>query len=279
MTDVASTTGGRPETDEPDPATGLLFGRVLDGRGGARTVDWDAAQVWMRAEPAPDETLWLHVDRTAPGLVPWLRSVLGSSEATAELLVSNETRPRAFREHASLVTVLRGLNLNEGAEPADMIAMQIWADARRVVTFRRRRLQSPRDVLALVDDGRGPKTSGDLLAELIAHLVAKMSVSIHDMNTRIDEMEVEVDERDPNALLGDIADIRRQCLALKRYMAPQHEALVEVQRAAPDWMTAENRDEVRETVDRLRRYLEDLDVSKESVLVLQDDLNNRATAR
>jgi zinc transporter len=279
MTDAATTLAAQPGRDEADPTTGLLFGRVLDGRGGARAVNWAGAQAWIAAEPAAGETLWLHVDRTAPGLVAWLRGVLGASEATAELLVSNETRPRAFAERASLVTVLRGLNLNDGAEPADMIAMQIWADARRVVTFRRRRLQSPRDVLAMIDGGAGPRTAGDLVVELITQLVVKMSVTIHNVNTRIDEMEAATDGGDANSVMGAITDIRRQCLALKRYMAPQHEALVEVQRAAPDWMTAENRDEVRETVDRLRRYLEDLDVSKESVLVLQDDLNNRANSK
>jgi zinc transporter len=41
-----------------------------------------------------------------------------------ELLVSNETRPRAFRDDDQLITVLRGINLNPGAEPEDMIAMQ-----------------------------------------------------------------------------------------------------------------------------------------------------------
>ena len=44
-------------------------------------------------------------------------------------------------------------------------------------------------------------------------------------------------------------------------------------------MSHGNRNTIRETLDRLSRYLEDLDVSKESALVLQDDLNNRAATQ
>ena len=41
-------------------------------------------------------------------------------------------------------------------------------------------------------------------------------------------------------------------------------------------MSDANKRDARETIARLQRYLEDLDVSKESALLIQDDLNNRA---
>ena len=98
------------------------------------------------------------------------------------------------------------------------------------------------------------------------------------MNERIDEME-EDDDSDVGDLLKEIADIRRDCLALKRYMSPQRDALLNVQRTPTSWMTERNLTDLRETGERLQRYLDDLDVSKESALVLQDDLNNRAAAK
>ena len=36
----------------------LLFGRVLDGKGGGRKIDWQQVQGWKPANP--DEVLWLH---------------------------------------------------------------------------------------------------------------------------------------------------------------------------------------------------------------------------
>lgn len=256
---------------------GLLFGVVLNGDGGCRTIGWDEACAWKPG--APGEVMWLHLDRTIEAVEDFLDSTLALSEATLEAMLSNETRPRAFAEPGGLVTILRGINFNPGAEPEDMIAMQIWTDANRVITLRRRRLQTPRDVLAELEGGDGPKTAGDLLTRLVELMVLKMNHAIIDMNEHIDAMEADEDRKDTDAMLDKISEIRRNCLALKRHMSPQHEALVEIQRAAPDWLSKDNRADIRETVDRLRRYLEDLDVSKESALVLQDDINNRAANR
>ena len=260
---------------QPDTHPLLVFGCVLDGSGGCRMIAWDAVQDWQPAHDA--EVLWLHLDRTAEGAADWMRMMLPASEATIDVLISNETRPRVFREGDGLVGVLRGINFNPGDEPEDMIAMQVWAEKTRVVTLRRRRLQTPRDVLArLQETGTGPKTSGDLVIALTRELVGKINSAIADMNDRIDELEADAADARPEDLLGEIGGIRRTCLAFKRYLSPQYEALAQLQRDPPDWMSASNRNTIRETLDRLSRYLEDLDVSKESALVLQDDLNNRA---
>ncbi len=264
-------------SEGPAEPHGMLFGCVLDGSGGCRTISWDEACAWR--PDAPGEVMWLHLDRTMDDVEDFLEQTLALTEPTLEAMLSNETRPRAFREGDGLVTILRGINFNPGAEPEDMIAMQIWTDANRLITLRRRRLQTPRDVLAELERSEGPKTSGDLLTRLLELMVLKMNHAIIDMNEHIDEMEADEDHKDTDGMLDKISEIRRNCLALKRHMSPQHEALVEIQRAAPDWLSEENRADIRETVDRLRRYLEDLDVSKESALVLQDDLNNRAADR
>ena len=60
---------------------------------------------------------------------------------------------------------------------------------------------------------------------------------------------------------------------------PRHDALEHIAREAPAWFEEHDRREIAESVDRLRRYLDDLDVSKESALVLQDELRARALAR
>ncbi|WP_373003596.1 CorA family divalent cation transporter [Hyphomonas sp.] len=229
-------------------------------------------------QPAHDgEVLWPHLDRTADGAANWMQSMLPASEATIDVLISNETRPRVFREGDGLVGVLRGINFNPGDEPEDMIVMQVWAEKTRVVTLRRRRLQTPRDVLArLQETGTGPKTAGDLAIALTRELVSKINSAIADMNDRIDELEADAADARPEDLLGEIGGIRRTCLAFKRYLSPQYEALAQLQRDPLDWMSVSNRNTIRETLDRLSRCLEDLDVPKERALVLQDDLNNRA---
>ena len=257
-----------------EESVGLIFAHVLDSKGRSRELLWHEIQGWRPL--APGEVLWVHLDRTVDGIADWLGDELNIASSTVAVLTSNETRPRTFIENGALTAVLRGINLNPGANPEDMIAMQIWADGSRVISLRRRRLQTPHDVIATLERGAGPKTSGDLVTELIEQMVAKMNRTIVDTNDRIDRLEVDEDDRSITETLGEITKIRRYCLALKRFMTPQHAALLDLMRAVPDWMSEDNRRDIRETIDRLQKYLDDLDVSKESALVIQHDLNNQA---
>lgn len=269
---------------EPDPTDDqscdgpLLIGRALDGKGGGRCLTWVEAQGWQPAFPG--EVLWLHIDRTQPGMAEWLQSEFGIAQAIAELLTSDDTRPRAFRDGDRLVATLRGINFNPGADPEDMVSMQLWSDGSRVITLRRHPLQTPRDVLDDIDGGRGPVDAGALITSLAEHMVHRINRVIVDMNDAIDRLEdVELDKEDNEGLLVQIAAIRRSALALQRHMGPQHVALESISRDAPDWFEKHDRREIGETIALLRRFIDDIDVSKESAVVLMDELRSRALAR
>ena len=260
-----------------DESTPLLFGRLLDGKGGARPIDWHEAQLWEPSKPG--EMLWLHIHRNRPGVQDWLENHLGIHEPTAELLISDSTRPRAFREDDALVATLRGINFNPDAEPEDMISMQLWSNGKWLITLRRFPLQTPREVAQELDAGKGPADAGALVTWLTELMIARMNRSIIDMNDHIDALEEADMEGDAEGMLGRIATIRRNCLGLKRHMAPQHDALESIARDVPEWFEDHDRREIRESIERLRRYLDDLDISKESALVLQDDIRARSVAR
>ncbi|QKG70551.1 CorA family divalent cation transporter [Erythrobacter mangrovi] len=262
--------------DDIDHGSPLLFGRVLDGEGGGRAIDWEEAQVWQPA--APGEVMWIHLDRTRSGLREWLETTLEIPEPTAELLTSDQNRPRAFRDGKTLVATLRGINFNPGAEPEDMISMQLWSDGRRLVTLRRHPLQTPREIVAQIDRRMGPPDAGATITLLAELMITRMSQSIVDMNEVIDQLEEDDPERHAEAMLRRISIIRRNCLALKRHMAPQHEALEHISRDAPAWFEHHDRREIAESIARLRRYLDDIDISKESALVLQDEIRARTLA-
>ncbi|MGV2494993.1 CorA family divalent cation transporter [Pelagerythrobacter aerophilus] len=265
-------------TDENEDETALLFGRVLDGRGGARAIGRDEAQGWRPA--APGEVLWLHLRRTEAGMCDWLQAELGVPEPTARLLTSDATRPRAFREGETLVAVLRGINFNSGAAPEDMVSMQLWSDGRRLVTLRRVPLQTPRDTLLEFDAGSGPVDAGSLVTSLTGHMVQRMNAAIVDMNDEIDRLEdLDMEEEESNdEVLSKAVAIRRNCLALQRHMGPQHVALEAIAREAPEWFEGHDRREIAETIALLRRFLDDVDISKESAVVLMDELRARSLA-
>lgn len=262
-----------PSTDTDCP---LLFGRVLDGEGEARAIEWEEAQGWTPAHH--DEVLWLHLNRACPGLEDWLRCKLGLPEPTAELLVSDMTRPRAFREGDALVATLRDLNFNPGAEPEDMIAMQLWSDGQRVLTLRRAPQQSPNEVRDMLDRGLGPRDAGAMITQIAELMIDHLSGAVIDINAAIDRLEREAQDEAMEDRARQIAEIRRECLALQRHISPQHEALQQISRDAPEWFEPHDRREIAESIARLRRHLDDINISKESAVVLQDELRARAQA-
>lgn len=264
------------QTDATGGMDPLIFGRVLDGKGGGRVIGRAEVDNWT--PDAPGEILWLHLRRHAPEVMPWLETDLGIPPTTAELLVSDSTRPRALREGDALVATLRGINFNPNAEPEDMISLQLWCDGNRLITLRKLPMQTPRDVLALVDRGTGPTDAGSAIVQIVEQLVVRMNETVVDMNQQIDLLE-EMDVEDDYAkILPKITSIRRNCLALKRHMSPQHEALERISRDAPAWFEDHDRREIAESIERLRRYLDDIDISKESAVVLQDELRARSLA-
>lgn len=269
---------GVPQVEEGCPPDNpMIFGRVLDGKGAGRPLDWDEARRWQ-----PDregEVLWVHLCRNRPGVDEWLED-LAIPEPTRELLVSDRTRPRAFREGDTLVATLRGINFNPGAQPEDMLSIQLWCDGKRLVTLRKQPLQTPRLVLKMIDRREaGPNDCGALITEITEAMITRMNRSIVDMNDHLDELEERDVDDDAEEALDRIATIRRNCLGLKRHMGPMHEALEAISRYAPPWFEDHDRREIAESIDRLRRYLEDLDISKESAVVLMDDIRGRSIAR
>ncbi|MBD2840737.1 zinc transporter ZntB [Erythrobacter sp. KMU-140] len=263
-------------TDEAEGTGPLIFGCVLDGKGGAAPIGRDEVDNWTPAHPG--EVLWLHLRRHAPEVQPWLENDLGIPEPTAEFLVSDSTRPRALREGGAIAATLRGINFNEEAKPEDMISLQVWSDGLRLMTLRKAPMQTPRDVRAMLETGKGPTDAGSAITAIVEQLTVRMNQTIVDMNLRIDELDGMDVEEDHEEILPKITAIRRNCLALQRHMSPQHEALQSIARDAPEWFEDDDRREIEESIARLRRYIDDIEISKESALVLQDELRARSLA-
>jgi zinc transporter len=132
------------------------------------------------------------------------------------------------------------------------------------------------DIDELLDQGRGPKNVGEFLALLADRLVARMEPVIAEIDDRIDALEDEVLESYSPEMRERLATVRRQAILLRRYFAPQREALLRLasdQEATP-WLEQRERHLLRETADRITRYVEDLDAGRERAAVVHDQLAN-----
>ncbi len=266
MSDASAQPAGTNDED------GLAFACGLDGKGGGRALDWAGVEAWSPA----DGPLWVHLDRASPRTARWIGERDYIPEIALKALLAEETRPRVFSVETGIVAILRGINLNAGADTDDMVALRIWVDGDRVITVRQRRLMTPRDILSeLVDHRTGPKSAPELFVRLAERLTERMNSVIVALDENLDEIEEGLEDGDLGARRRDLSELRQTCVRLRRYIGPQREALAWLQTEHRGWLTNELKISLRESADRLQRYIEDLDSARERAMVIRDEIANR----
>ena len=251
----------------------LICAYVLDGDGGGVRLDWEG----VRAHPRDDGILWIHLQREAQGTRDWLEKESGLDQILCDALLSDSPRPRCEQFGQALLISLRGVNLNPGANPDDMVGLIVWAETGRIITVRRRRLMAIDAVRKSIEKGDGPRSSGDFVAGVTDGLVERMGPVIADLDDKVDELEDGIIEGQTEGVRLSLAQLRREAIALRRYIAPQREAMARLITQQAPWLEDIHRRRLREVADSILRYVEDLDAARERAQIAQDELANRVT--
>ena len=251
---------------------GLVFACVLDGKGGATALDWDGVAEWRRE----DGPVWIHLERRSPATVTWLEAESTIPADARKALLAKETRPRVINYKSGTMVVLRGINHNPGEEPDDMVAIRIWIEENRVISLRHRRLTAPRAMYAvLTGKGSGPRTPAEIFVNLADRLTEQMNEIVGGLDDQLDDIEETLDTSDITQMRGQLGEIRQSCVMLRRYIAPQREALSTLRADPPRWMGMELGPALRESEESLLRYIEELDTARDRAVVIRDEIANR----
>jgi zinc transporter len=253
------------------PSYGLRHLCLLDGKGGITPFESSQLDAWTPA----DGPLWLHLDLTNSAAREWLTLRSGIAPVAIEALLTVDSRPRLTRIGDGALLAFRGVNLNEGAAPDDMVGIRIWADEHRVISTFRRNLRSVDEIARSLASGEGPESTSGILTDLAARLVTRMSDTVDNLEERIADLEAQVIEGTSRDTRFALSNLRRQIIALRRYLAPQREALASLISAKLSWLDEAQRISLRETSDRLMRHLEDLDAIRERAAVTQEEVQSR----
>lgn len=224
--------------------------------------------------PIPDGGYrWIHFDREEAATVRWVRDPKsGVHSFSAEAFLAVETRPRVAVTEDELLVVLRGVNLNPGADPEDMVSLRVLIEPGRVITSRRRRVLAMQDLRDQIREGRPPANTSHWLAQLVERLLDRMSEPLENLDDRFDELELDALDAPAAELRRDLSEARRAAVTLRRHLSPQRDV---IQRLAQDPLLPldeRGRLRLRESADRIARYLEDLEANRDRALVTQEEL-------
>lgn len=236
----------------------------LDGAGGAHTF------VVGEHLPEGERSLWIHLDYTFEETRHWLERQLAVPDPVVEALLAQDTRPRASTVSGGLLVYLRGVNLYPDARPEDMIAVRLWAKGNLIISTQKRQLFTLTEISDALIKGEGPGSMSALLAWLVDGLIWRMEDVIERVEDQVGECADKLENSPDRALTHSIGSLRRRAITLRRYLAPQREAILRLQ--SDSRLEREDEETIREAGERLQRMLEDLDVAREHATLLQEEV-------
>jgi zinc transporter len=133
---------------------------------------------------------------------------------------------------------------------------------------------SVQDLREQLDQGQGPKTSGEFLAALIGRLADRIGDFFDPIEENLSAVEEAESDETVQTRRRSLALLRRQIASVRRFIAPQRDALDRLYRNPGALFSEAEANSLREEADRVTRYLEDLDLARERAVVLQEELLN-----
>ncbi|MBF0124031.1 MAG: hypothetical protein HQL60_01690 [Magnetococcales bacterium] len=249
-----------------------VFALLFDRQGNGREVGWQEIHKWQ-----PEAgLLWLVGHPSGQETQRWLRSSASQLEASVvQTLLRSENRPRCLSFREGTLITLRAVNQTLGHNSDEKLAtVSIWIDLNRVIVLRSASVRIFNELRTEIRKAQTPTNSGDLLVDILHHLVSRMEPLLTHIDDSVDNLE-DLILLDPNTdMQQELAAVRHQIIELRRHLLPQQEALNLLQIERTPWMNDHHRRRCHEISSRFRHYLTDLDSCRERGSVLQDEINN-----
>jgi zinc transporter len=135
------------------------------------------------------------------------------------------------------------------------------------------------DLREAIERATGPKTAGEFLVRMTDRLIDRMGPVVSEIDEALDDLEDQVQQEASPSLRGQLRRVRHSSIMLRRYLAPQRDAMSRLQAERFDWLSDINRAMLREIADRTTRYVEDLEAARERAAAVQEEFNYQVSER
>lgn len=221
---------------------------------------------------------WVHLNGNILNRESW-PAHLKVDPVVVEALLAEETRPRCTPHGEGVILNLRGVNLNPGAEPEDMVSIRFWIEETRIVSVWRRPLLAVQDLFDTIERNQAPKSPGALVAKLVLRLADRVEPIVADLNEGIDSLEELILDSKASISNQQLANIRRKSIVLRRYLIPQKDALTTLEIEDVKWLDDRDRNHIREAAERITRLGEDLDAIRDRAQIVHDQILSQRAER
>ena len=215
--------------------------------------------------------VWLHVEGAGHATIADLPGYVPPMAANA--LLASETRPRCDEVDQAALMNLRGTAADTMQDSDGLVSIRVWVEGKRVTSVSRHRLAALSKVEEAMRAGR-LTDGGDFVAALAQAISTELDPQVAEIGDSLDNCEEMLDDGDIYALRRQIARLRSQAIVLRRFVAPDRNALAEMAQLDFDWISKEDRLHLREAADRFARMAEELEAVRERAALLHEQLTD-----
>jgi zinc transporter len=215
--------------------------------------------------------VWLHVEGIGHGETMDLPGYVPPMAANA--LVASETRPRCDDVDQGALINLRGTAADTMQDTDGLVSIRVWVEGHRVTSVSRHALAALPKVVSAMRAGR-LLDGGDFVAALAQAISTELDPQVAELGDSLDDCEGMLDGGDIYDLRRRIARIRSQAIILRRFVAPDRDALGAMAQLEFDWISREDRMHLREAADRFARMAEELEAVRERAALLHEQLTD-----
>lgn len=243
--------------DEERSLEPILALDVSEGRASPVTARWPDP----RPAAGDGAFRWIHLDITQRASAIWLHANL--PEIAAAALLQGETRPRFEPFDEWFILTQREVSGDPVVDGVEPVALRLYGAPGTLVTARRRPVRSVETLRAELLEGQGPRSQGELVARLVRLMVERLEDATDRLDDRAEALE-------DGQGAEEVSALRVAAIKLRRYAAPQRDAIAEMANFRAGWLDPQWRARMRELANRAARVVEELDSIRHRLEVLAD---------
>jgi zinc transporter len=217
--------------------------------------------------------VWIHLEGRDEADLAFVRSQSDIPDIAAGALVAQETRPRCDRIDDGAIVNLRGLGLGKAVDSDRLVSIRLWVRDGQVDSVSRRLLAATPVVQAQMEAG-AIVDPGDPVATFARAISTQLDPEVARLGDELDDCESDLRPAAIYELRRAITRIRSEAIALRRFVAPDRDALLTLASQDFGWLAEEDRLHIREAADRFARMAEELEAVRERAALLHEQLSD-----
>jgi len=220
------------------------------------------------------EYCWFHLSANHKKSMEWLMKHTTMSSVAMEMLLSKDSRPNVVQFPKGVLLTLRAVNIDNELSKEVFNAINIWISDSYVITSRHIKILAINDLADQFENDQVPPSKSSLILQLIHHLQKRVVAVVRELEDQIEHVEGRVINGEKDNIRSEIINLRKKTVEIRRYLVPQREALYNLSHEGLNIMDKEGAIGLRYYYDKSVRLVEELDIAREHILLVQEEVVN-----